>query len=139
MKSILANDCKRIMSVVLLTVFLLPGLGFSLEEVRYGTGGWQMNLEAWESLPDDLKLILEWACNNHLCYCRQWSDYEDAEVLSMLIEEQGATIYNMTEEEVNRCKEIGLQIYEEEAAEDPVYGARAVELIKDYMRVLGYL
>jgi len=98
---------------------------------------YQCNLDAWNELPDDLKAILVAGCERAIFrLARSW-EYTDA-INIKFFEAHGVTISRWSDEDIATIRKAALEVYEEQAAEDP-YSARLLDLYMECSRELGYI
>jgi TRAP-type mannitol/chloroaromatic compound transport system substrate-binding protein len=98
-----------------------------------------VGMDAWNSLPDDLKLILEIASRKE-GLDRMRMDYNDDVVrLNDMVVNYGVTIVTMSEADWATLDEAASVVLDRFAAEDPKYSAPAVQMIRDFQRLLGYI
>lgn len=111
---------------------LLPGLAATEADE------FLVNMDAWNSLPDNLKEILVLACSEesrfHTGLYRHYSEL----ALKDQVENWGTTVTYMPEEERAKMAAYMVKVMEKYSAEDP-YFAEATEIVKDYMRLIGLL
>lgn len=97
-----------------------------------------VNMDAWNSLPDDLKEILALACSEeshfHTALYRHASDL----ALEDQVKNWGTKVTYMPEEERAKMAACMVKVMEKYSAEDP-YFAEATEIVKEYMRLIGLL
>lgn len=97
------------------------------------------NIDAWNELPDDLKLMLEYY---HRFWATKWIGHFDLLGDEMckekMIEEWGATIIELPQEDNDRWLTMGRGLWDEMAAESP-RSAEWVDYIKEWMKWRGYL
>jgi len=97
-----------------------------------------LNMDAWNELPDDLKLILDRAVHDYsedyLTYCLMQS----AEVLKEWQEEYGVTICTLPEDEVKEMQEEIMSFWPEKAARGTRI-AEGIDLLNDFMKSQGII
>jgi TRAP-type mannitol/chloroaromatic compound transport system substrate-binding protein len=97
-----------------------------------------MNLEKWQELPDDLKLILKMALEDWAAYNDRAYAYADVNALAAM-KAEGAEEVWMTDEAYAALREIAMEMVMEWIQEDPVYGEPAGQMLIDYMELLGLI
>jgi hypothetical protein len=98
-----------------------------------------VNKKAWDSLPDDLKQMLELGfikagldmTNNQNFTGEQWG-------LNVMQKKHGVKINTLTGEDLKRAHQVAYQIWDEEAKKSPSC-AELVQKIKDYMKTMGHM
>ena len=104
-------------------------LAFGLQEIAryYYYPGWHepsavleaiINREAWESLPDDLRAILETACTATNQEVLDEFTARNASALKVLVEEHGVEIRLLPDDVLKRFAELSMEVLEEEAQGD---------------------
>ena len=104
-------------------------LAFGLQEIAryYYYPGWHepsavleaiINQGAWESLPDDLKAILETACTATNQEVLDEFTARNATALKVLVEEHGVEIRLLPDDVLKRFAELSIEVLEEEAQGD---------------------
>jgi len=96
-----------------------------------------VNPDAFNALPDDLQAILSVAVRAFIFDTPPTWAYYDATYLQKMIEE-GATVMHLSKDDRAVMKEVIWKYVEEDAAVAPET-AEAVAILKDYMRLWGYL
>ena len=96
-----------------------------------------VNPDAFNALPDDLQAILTLAARAFTFDTPPTWAYEDGIYLEKMVEE-GATVINLSTADRVIMKEIMWRFIEEDAAADPV-ATEALNVMKEYMRLWGYL
>ncbi|MDQ0337915.1 TRAP-type mannitol/chloroaromatic compound transport system substrate-binding protein [Caldalkalibacillus uzonensis] len=95
--------------------------------------GVMINKDAWDSLPDDLKEIVQIAAKTTMLERSMKAIYMDAVKTNEMIEEHGITVNQYPEEDLARVEEAVQRIYEELAAENPDF-SRVLESQRAYLR-----
>ena len=97
-----------------------------------------VNQRAWDSLPDDLKLILEHALiqagMSHTLH-QNWTG-ESWGLAQM--DKAGVTINYLTGDDLEKAQEVAFALWEDEAKRSPA-SAKLVGMIKDYMKTMGHI
>jgi TRAP-type C4-dicarboxylate transport system substrate-binding protein len=97
-----------------------------------------VNMDAWNALPDDLKVILDWAVVEAMTDYSSYMYYEDALTVADWKATKGVEFITLPVEDQNTMREAGLSLWDEAAAAD-ARSAEAVAMILDFMKVQGYL
>jgi len=100
-----------------------------------GAGTW-VNLEAFNELPDDLKLLVEDGFELWSYVFARDQIYKDKASLAKFVE-LGGNINYFPDEDVAKIKSLAVEVWEEAAAKDPI-SAEFIAMYKDYMIGLGY-
>ena len=104
----------------------------------WGTGGnYLLNLDEWNNLPDELKQVLT-SASREACYdwtrFRYFQEFDSAKNWVA----QGGEIVTWSEEDMFTVVDTA-QLYWDEVAAKSVRAAKAVELLKEFLRDLGYM
>jgi len=103
-------------------------LGFYQAAKYYYYPGWQeptttvdlyLNLQAWESLPPDLKAIIEAACAESLNLSLAEGMDMNSDALKELIEKHGVIIKQFPDDVLKALQKASMEVLEEQAKEDP--------------------
>jgi len=94
-----------------------------------------INLELWNSLPDDLKVIIQQVTMAYTNRYYQKGLYGAGEVKAIL-KEKGVTTYVPTEADMAKWNE-AVDAYWDELAEKP-HEVEALEMLKGFMGEMGY-
>ena len=101
-------------------------------------GNIMVSIKAWDTLPDDLKALLEMGiktANFDIFFENRW---EADQLFAKAENELGATIITLPEEEIDEWREKSLPLLDEIAAQSP-RNAKGIQLWKDYLKMRGYL
>jgi len=93
---------------------------------------WLVNMEVWNSLPDDLKAVFDAAGEAMFGLSFVYSAGEAAEARAAFIA-GGGEIITWPAEDYEKINEYSIEVLEEMAAKDPKYTGPTVELIKKMM------
>ncbi|MFC1929777.1 TRAP transporter substrate-binding protein DctP [Chloroflexota bacterium] len=96
---------------------------------------WYINLDEWNSLPSSLQVAVTAVAKDFSHDVYRMHLKNDRTALAEMLK-AGVTIYNMTESDTAKLKDVSLQVYDEMAAEDPLT-AQAIQFYKDYLVFLG--
>ncbi len=98
-----------------------------------------VNMDDWNALPDDLKVILETtAMSNNFRATSYWT-YGNAGATSTMAEEFGVTVTTLPDEDVLELTEAAFEVWDDIAARDSVYAAPAVKLLKEFLKTMGHI
>lgn len=101
------------------------------------TFSFMVNKNKWEALPDDLKKIVELACEDMWGKAWAYATYNDMEAMAKYreLEKQGKLkIVEFDPESQKKVKEVAEAYYEEKAAKDPFF-AKVLESQKKFLEV----
>ncbi len=87
-----------------------------------GTGEALISRAAYDKLPDDLKAILRHACSTENIFALSEAEWENAEALRLLVEEDGVTVKYFPDTVLVKMKTTGDAVLADLAKEDPVSG-----------------
>ena len=94
----------------------------------YYTTGWHepsnatellINADAWAELPEDLKSIVRTAAMACNLESHAWSEANNADALTDLVENEGTIANTLPDEVVSRLREVTMDVLEQGAASDP--------------------
>lgn len=94
-----------------------------------------INMDAWNALPDDLKMILQLSIAEHGERLAAIYRHESETALEAFLE-KGATVTVMPESERMKLTTLGWKVVEKYAAKDPDF-AKGSAILKDYLKVIG--
>lgn len=106
--------------------------------IRYMEKELLVNPDSWNELPYDVRVILELTVKEYLAELAIFYTHVDVAALPMMVSEHGVSVLTLPEDEVSKLKESAYGIWDELAAADPTT-AKAIDIMRDYMRYLGYL
>ena len=96
-----------------------------------------INMDAWKSLPDDLKLLLEHSAS-HLGEGHSNFAYT-ADVATMpKLKKMGIKLTYLSTEERSKMAGYAVKVLDKYSKKDPAF-AKATEVVKKYMRAVGVL
>ena len=97
-----------------------------------------INSDAWNTLPDDLKAILEiWIQRTAYEYAVTYVMVDEL-AQNTLVNDHGSEIIRLSDADVRRSTEIAHDIWNQVAEKSP-RAAEAIELLRDFMRYRGYM
>ena len=96
-----------------------------------------INMNAWNSLPDDLKILLEHSASNLGERILNHDFAEDVRALNKM-KEKGIKLTYLPEEERSKMAELAVIVLDKYSKKDPDF-AKATEIVKNYMRTVGVL
>jgi len=96
------------------------------------------NPASWNELPDDVKLIVDYIVfEQHLKYPMD-TTYLDAGALDDMVTNYGVEICVIPSEETAKMRVVAHQLWDELAEVDE-YSAKAIGIMKDFMKLKGYM
>ncbi len=97
------------------------------------------NMSAWNTLPDDLKAVL--LAGIQVANDARMRHYYISEITALkeMVEKHGVKATELPEADVAVLRGATMSFLEKVAAKDPKYAAKAVNILKDFMKELGYL
>ena len=111
---------------------LLPGLNIA------GTDAWVVNQKAIDKLPEDIQAIFYDALKEQFWKRTNQYIYLEAITLAKAVQEKNVEVIYLPPEEQKKITEIAIQMWEEEAAKGPE-AAKALQILKDFLKSLGHL
>lgn len=111
---------------------LLPGLNIA------GTDAFVVNQAAIDKLPADIQEVLYWSLEEEFWKRTNQYIYLEAIVLAKAVKEKGVTVLNLPPEEQKKITEIAMDMWEKEGEKGPE-AAKALQMLKDYLKSLGHL
>jgi len=111
---------------------LLPGLNIA------GTDAFVVNQKAIDKLPEDIQEILYWSLEEEFWKRTNQYIYLEAIVLAKAVKEKGVTVLNLPPEEQKKITQIAQDMWEKEGEKGPE-AAKALQMLKDYLKSLGHL
>ncbi|MFC1885963.1 TRAP transporter substrate-binding protein DctP, partial [Thermodesulfobacteriota bacterium] len=103
-----------------------------------GSTIWVASQKAIDKLPKDMQQIFYMTLDeHHLEYTAQYEIKEDL-VLAKAVKEKGVKVTWLTEEAQKKMTKIAMETWDKEAAKAPE-NAKAVQIIKDFLKSLGYI
>jgi TRAP-type mannitol/chloroaromatic compound transport system substrate-binding protein len=109
-----------------------PGLNIASTDV------WLINQKALDALPPDVKEVLLWSLEEQFWFRTNEYEYLEAITLAKVQKEKGVKVLVLPPEEQKKVTEVAVKIWEEEAKRSPE-NAKAVEMLKEFLKSLGYL
>lgn len=111
---------------------LLPGLNIA------GTDAFVVNQKAIDELPDDIRETFYWTLEEEFWKRTNQYIYLEAIVLAKAVNEKGVKIVTLPPEEQKKITQIAMEIWEKEGEKGPE-AAKALQMLKDYLKSLGHL
>ena len=111
---------------------LLPGLNIA------GTDAFVVNQKAIDELPADIQAIFYNALEEQFWKRTNQYIYLEAIVLAKAVKEKKVEVVTLPPEEQKKITEIAMQMWDKEAEKGPK-AAKALEMLKDYLKSLGHL
>lgn len=103
-----------------------------------GHEGWLVNQEAMNKLPKDLQEILISVLADHFWKRTNQFTIQDKFTLNNISKDKGVTILNFSPEEYTKMQQTAVKLWDVEAKKSPD-SAKAVEILKSFMKDLGHL
>lgn len=111
---------------------LLPGLNIA------GTDAFVVNQKAIDALPDDIRETFYWSLEEEFWKRTNQYIYLEAIVLAKAVNEKGVTVVTLPPEEQKKITQIAMEMWEKEGEKGPE-AAKALQMLKDYLKSLGHL
>ncbi len=111
---------------------LLPGLNIA------GTDAWVVNQKAIDKLPADIQAIFYNALEEQFWKRTNQYIYLEAITLAKAVKEKQVEVVMLPPEEQKKITEIAMQMWDKEAEKGPE-AAKALQMLKDYLKSLGHL
>lgn len=111
---------------------LKPGLNIAATDV------WLINQKAMDALPPDLKEALLWSLEEQFWFRTNEYQYLEAITLAKVQKNKGVKVTVLSLEEQKKMTEEAVKIWDQEAKKSPEC-AKAVEMLKDFLKSLGYM
>ncbi len=99
-------------------------------------GDMYVNLEVYNSLPDDLKGIVEEAAEDAMHHYLETISTKMDEILELAVKEHGVTIVTLTDEEYAKILEAAAPILDQTAARSPG-SEKIIQLMREYLAEKG--
>jgi len=125
--------------------FNAPGVDFSMglgEVTKYNIGpGWNIpaaaggvlvNKDAWNTLPPDLKKIIETAATDNISYYASFSEYDNIQALKKF-QERGTVVTKFSDKELDQIEAWVWEFIEDEAKKNPDFEKVATSIFQ-YMK-----
>lgn len=110
---------------------LKPGLNIASTDV------WLINQKALDALPANIKEVLLWSLEEQFWFRTNEYEYLEAVTLAKVQKEKGVKVIVLPPEEQKKITEVAVKIWDEEAKKAPE-NAKAVDLLKKFLKALGY-
>lgn len=119
------------------------GLEQNLKSMTYrpnwnaGVGHWVINRDVWESLPEDLQEVIEFAA--HYGNLAQTMNYAAAEAAKVaVLEAAGVELLDLSDEDRDTLNAAAMKIWDQIAARSEL-AAKAVEIVRQQQRDYGHI
>jgi TRAP-type mannitol/chloroaromatic compound transport system substrate-binding protein len=111
---------------------LLPGLNIA------GTDAFVVNQKAIDKLPKDIQETFYWTLEEE--FWKRTSQYKhlEAVVLAKAVKNMGVKVITLPAAEQKKITAIAMQMWEEEGKKGPK-AAKALQMLKDYLKLLGHI
>jgi len=97
-----------------------------------------VSLDSWNALPDDIKVVLDLAVTEAMTDYASFMYYEDAKVVADWKANKGVEFITLPQEDQDTMRTAGMSLWDKAAAADEA-SAKAIEMIRDFMKVQGYI
>lgn len=111
---------------------LLPGLNIA------GTDAFVVNMKAMDKLPKDVKDTLIFTLEEEFWKRTNQYKHLEAKVLAKAVKELGVKVITLPPEEQQKITVIAMKMWEEEGKKGPK-AAKALQMLKEYLKELGHL
>jgi|SaaInl8_200m_RNA_FD_contig_31_1819116_length_1931_multi_9_in_0_out_0_1 TRAP-type mannitol/chloroaromatic compound transport system substrate-binding protein len=111
---------------------VLPSLNIA------GTDSWLFNKRAVDKLPDDIKKVFFATMEAHFWARTNQYIFLEKKVLAKAVAEKGVKITRISDDEQKKITAIAMKMWDEEAKRGPK-AAKALQMLKDYLKTLGHL
>ena len=111
---------------------VLPSLNIA------GTDAWLFNQKAVDELPDDIKKVFLATMEAHFWARTNQYIFLEKKVLAKAVAEKGVKVIQFNAEEQKKITAIAMEMWEEEGKRGPK-AAKALQMLKDYLKTLGHL
>ncbi|MBW2050695.1 MAG: TRAP transporter substrate-binding protein DctP [Deltaproteobacteria bacterium] len=111
---------------------LKPGLNIA------GTDAWVVNQKAIDRLPKDIREIFLWTLEEHFWKRTNQYIYLEAITLAKVVKEKGIKVITLPPEEQKKMSEVAMKMWEKEGEKSPE-AAKALKILKDFLRSLGHI
>lgn len=98
-----------------------------------------VNMDLWEELPDDLKAILNMSAMSTITSFAKHFEVLQNIRQTLMVDEEGVTVTSLPDEDVAELQEAAILVWDELAQKEPKYAGPAIQLLKDFMKELGYM
>ena len=95
-----------------------------------------INMDKWNSLPDDLKAILEMALQVFSIMDGNINERNDYLHREILVKEFGFEVTHFPPEDEAKMRQFTMEVLDEYSAKDAAF-AKAADIMKDYLRLMG--
>ena len=97
-----------------------------------------INLDKWNSLPEDIQKRIEQACHDTLLWSYAWNREWDLVAMKNAVEKYGCKLRVMPEDVMREFNEVALTLYATKAKKDPDV-ARVLESWEKFSKEWGYM
>jgi len=103
-----------------------------------GTDVWIINDRAFKKLPKDIQAIVTQVLEEHFWKRSNQYEHQEAVTLAKVKKSKGVQVITLPAADQLKMTQAAMKLWDKEAATDPEY-ARAIEMMKDYLREIGEL
>ena len=97
---------------------------------------WLINIAALEKLPKDIQDIVKSTLEEHFWMRTNQYQYQEEITLAKVQKEKGVQVTTLSDEDYNKMKDAAMVTWEEAAQRSPE-NAKAVQMLKDFLKSLG--
>lgn len=95
------------------------------------------NINVWNKLPSDVKLLLEKCAMENSALMQAWTNYYDLIYMKKFVEEGMGEVVNLDDESIHRLTLYSMEVVEEYSKMDPKYCGKVGDLLKEFMKLTG--
>jgi len=103
-----------------------------------GTDVWLINKKAFDGLPQDIQETINSVLEEHFWRRTNEYIYLEAETLARVQKEKGVKVVTIEPEEQAKMTKVAMEVWDEEAKKGAEY-AKAIEMMKEFLRKLGHI
>jgi TRAP-type mannitol/chloroaromatic compound transport system substrate-binding protein len=96
-----------------------------------------VNQGKWNSLPDDMKIVVEACAHQAGIDFLRWSGYNDIRYINQFQKDKMGELSYMDQDTVAQLRKFSIDVVDEYSKKDPKYSAKAGELLKDLLKMTG--
>jgi len=98
-----------------------------------------INMDVWNALPDDLKVIIEQVSLANNERNNAYWQIENSYAIDKMTTENGVSSMTLPPEDVLKLTEASFGVWDEFAAKDATYAGPAVKMLKDFVKLMGHI
>jgi TRAP-type mannitol/chloroaromatic compound transport system substrate-binding protein len=103
-----------------------------------GTDVWLINEKAFNKLPPDIQAVVRDVLELHFWQRSNEYIYLEAKTLARVQKEKGVEVVTIAPEDQKMMTQVAQEVWDEEAKKNPEY-AKAIEMMKEFLRELGHI